>query len=85
MLQRAEGSFDAPSEAVQFPDFFRMELVFRKVCYDVLKVAVPDGEAQDAQGHFVFPIPFSREIVESHLLADVAVLVCRFRVEVLLF
>ena len=62
-----------------------MELVFGKVCYDVLTGAVPDVEAQDAQGYFVFAIPFRREIVKSHLLADVPVLIGRFRVEVLLF
>ena len=62
-----------------------MELVFGKVRYDVLIGAIPDGEVQDAEGYLVFPIPLGREIVESHLLADVPVLVCRFGMQLFLF
>ena len=62
-----------------------MKFIFRKVCYDVLISAVPDGETQDTKGYFVFPVPFSREIVKSHFLSDVPVLACRFGMQVVLF
>lgn len=76
VFECAERSFNPPSEVVYFFDFLRMEFIFGKVCYDVLIGAVPDGETQDAQGYFVFPISLCRKIVKSDLFADVAVLVC---------
>lgn len=85
VFERAERSFNSPSEAVYFLDFFRMEFVFGKICYDIFICAVPDGETDDAQGYFVFPVPLGREIVKGHLLADVPVLACRFRMQVFLF
>ena len=59
-----------------------MEFIFRKVCYDVLISAVPDGETQ---GYLVFPIPLPRELVKIHFLADMAVLACQFGMQVFLF
>ena len=85
VFECAERSFNSPSEVVYFFDFLRMKFIFRKVCYDVLISAVPDGETQDAKGYFVFPVPFSREIVKSHFLADVPVLACRFGMQIFLF
>lgn len=66
VFQCAERGFNAPSEVVYFPDFFRTEFVFGKVCYDVLIYAVANGKTQDTKGYFVFCISFIPKIVESH-------------------
>ena len=57
MLQRTERSLDAPSEAVDFLNLFRMELVFGKVCYEVLIGAVPDGKTQERRDISYSPYP----------------------------
>lgn len=85
MFKCAEGSFNPPSKVVYFFEFFRMEFIFRKVCYDIFICAVPDRETQDTQGYFVFPISFSREIVKSYLFADVSVVASQFGMQVFLF
>jgi len=85
VFECAERSFNSPSEMVYLFDLLRMKFIFRKVCYDVLIGAVPNGEIQDTQGYFVFPIPFSREIVKSYLFADVSVVASQFGMQVFLF
>ncbi len=44
VFECAERSFNSPSEMVYLFDLLRMEFIFRKVCYDVLIGAVPNGE-----------------------------------------
>ena len=75
IFEVSERIFLVPPQVIQILKIFKIELLLRKVCHDILKRIGSDLKSDDTQGNVIFRMVVI-QVVHGDSLADIAILIC---------